>query len=397
MRIDEQPLPYYKRNRLIWRWSYRDIEDGCRPVHGVALSMDRAPPSLSNAVAKKSEPRTPLRRERDPLDVMLDDIATVVGAFRRFKTWLDTPDPLKPPKPAPEQQTAPPFDIQEIPGAMRGELMPVSAKLMERWFAGELNFSPTDPDEKAEIDQNGKPYAASMYDTTTIKLDWLLNYQSAKDRYDDLLTSRIRTPNAVNALRTILRRYKLPFFTLDAWRMCGNSLPTLHQQFQFQLANVGSSLGQKIGALLEADAHNKGVPTDLTGALGSFDIYAAIAFATFNETGTEAYVSGIYVYIKDNYTFSSEPDSVSQYLGHWSAKGVIVVPYNGMASYLNKQSLYFSYPVAKGNPAAKGNVYYPVHNSDFRDWAIKHQRGGDFIIYSDYRYVPISPPIRVLL
>ncbi|BBU27955.1 hypothetical protein BTHE68_16890 [Burkholderia sp. THE68] len=219
MRIDEQPLPYYKRNRLIWRWSYRDIEDGCRPVHGVALSMDRAPPSLSNAVAKKSEPRTPLRRERDPLDVMLEDIATVVGAFRRFKTWLDTPDPPKPPKPAPEQQTAPPFDIQEIPGAMRRELMPVSARLMERWFAGELNFSPTDPDEKAEIDQNGKPYAASMYDTTTIKLDWVLSYQSAKDRYDDLVTSRIKTPNAVNALRTILRRYNLPSFTLDAWQI----------------------------------------------------------------------------------------------------------------------------------------------------------------------------------
>ncbi|BBU27956.1 hypothetical protein BTHE68_16900 [Burkholderia sp. THE68] len=106
-------------------------------------------------------------------------------------------------------------------------------------------------------------------------------------------------------------------------RLCGNSLPTLHQQFQFQLANVGSSLDQKIGALLEANVHNNGVPTDLTGALGSFNIYAAIAFATFNDTGTEAYVSGIYVYIKDNYTFSSEPDSVSQYLGHWSAKGVI--------------------------------------------------------------------------
>ncbi|BBP96813.1 hypothetical protein BSFA1_19420 [Burkholderia sp. SFA1] len=275
--------------------------------------------------------------------------------------------------------------------------MPVSAKLMERWFAGELNYSRTDADEKAEINQDGNPYPASMYDTTSIKLDWVLNFQRAKNRYDELLTSLIKTPNAISELRKILLRYRQPYLTLDTWQRCGNSLARLHQQFQFQYVSVGSSLGQKIGDLLEADAYNDGVPTDLTGALGSFNIYAAVAFANFNDSGSEADVSGIYVYIKDNYTFSSEPGSVSQYLGHWSTKGVIVVPYSGLVSYLNKPSLYLAYPVARGNPAVKGNLYYPVHNADFRDWAVKHRRGGDFVIYSDYKFLPIYPPVRVFL
>ncbi|WP_405044900.1 MULTISPECIES: DUF6402 family protein [Paraburkholderia] len=30
-------------------------------------------------------------------------------------------------------------------------------------------------------------------------------------------------------------------------------------------------------------------------------------------------------------------------------------------------------------------------NKDFRQWAIRHQRGRDFIVYSDYRFVPFLP------
>lgn len=62
----------------------------------------------------------------------------------------------------------PPFDLQEIPGAMRKEFMPVSAKLMEKWFAGPLNYSPTTRDKIKGINQDGQPYPPSMIDTTTI-------------------------------------------------------------------------------------------------------------------------------------------------------------------------------------------------------------------------------------
>ncbi|WP_287727587.1 DUF6402 family protein [Burkholderia sp.] len=42
-----------------------------------------------------------------------------------------------------------------------------------------------------------------------------------------------------------------------------------------------------------------------------------------------------------------------------------------------------------------GNVYYPVRNNSFREWQQRHRRGGDFVIFSDHRYVTLREPIRL--
>ena len=55
------------------------------------------------------------------------------------------------------EKTVSPFDIQEIPAGMRKEMMPIGAELMERWFAGRLNYSPTDDDGRPKINQDEKP------------------------------------------------------------------------------------------------------------------------------------------------------------------------------------------------------------------------------------------------
>ncbi|MCC8404137.1 DUF6402 family protein [Paraburkholderia sp. MMS20-SJTN17] len=321
----------------------------------------------------------------------------VIDGLSRFKTWLDTPNPPKPPKAPPvkrDYMAVPPFDIQEIPGAMRKEFLTNSAKLMERWFNGELNYGPTETDVQAEINQKGDPYPPSMYDMMTIKLEWVLKYRRAKEAYDYLINTGARSPRAYQALQRILRRY-VGRVSVNTWTACGEKLPSLHRHFQFTFANVGSTFAQKIGELLIA-AQNKNVPDDLVGVLGSFNIYAAIAYATFRRMD-EVEISGIYVYIKDSYDFTDKAGEVSQYLGHWSKNGVVVVPYNGAAAALNNPALYIEYPVAVGNAQVAGNVYYPVQNKDFRQWALKHQRGGDFIVYSDYRFVPLNPPMTVYL
>jgi hypothetical protein len=308
MHLDDVQLPYYKLNRFIRRWTYVDAEEGCRPVHGIQLSADRPPPgTLTQETA--SSPPTPLVK-RDKFDVMIDDIERMVDAYRRFKVWLATPEPPPPPpspSSPPKDSTAPPFDIQEIPGAMRKQLMPVSAQLMERWFAGELNYSRTDADEKAETNQNGQPYPPSMYDMTTVRLQWVLEFRRAQEQYDTLIKSLIRTPRAQSVLRSLLLPHGRPDTTLDAWTTVGANLPSLHRQFEFQYASVGSTLAQKIGELMRATFRNYGAPDDLTGALGSFNIYAAVAYAHFNEDASKAAVTGIYVYVKDNYTFTDTP------------------------------------------------------------------------------------------
>ncbi|MEQ5841055.1 DUF6402 family protein [Paraburkholderia acidicola] len=397
MRVTSQKLPYYSINKLLWRWSK---QDGCWIVPDVALSSARSPPNLDAESAVPHALREPQLPKTKPQPG--DGLLRMMQMHSRFKTWLDTPDPPRQSKPVPapkeRQETVPLFDIQEIPGAMRKNLMFKSATLMERWFAGTLNYSPTHADEEAEINQDGQPYPSNMYDTTTMKLDWVLQFARAKAQYDELIDTVVRSPASIKQLKTTLRRYRRSGADLDAWALSGQSLTKLHKHFQFEYAGVESSLGQKVARGLDTAITNQGAPDDLTGSLGSFNLYAAVAYAHFNDDATRAEVTGIYVYIKDNYTFTDKPNGVSQYLGHWGSKGVIIVPYNAAASIMNKPWMpYVDYPVAVGDVHNKGNVYYPIHNSAFRAWAKKHQRGGDFVVYSDYKFVPLYPPMKVYL
>ncbi|MFM0338964.1 DUF6402 family protein [Paraburkholderia fungorum] len=385
---------YYKTNNLLWKWTLCDGNDGCRIVPDVNLSSDKAPPAL------RVQPPPPDRREPRRKKEFGGGLLAVLETASRFRKWLDTPDPPKNPTPAQAKipEAIPLFDIQEIPGAMRKNSMSKSAMLMEKWFAGELNYSSTDDDEKAEINQDGKPYPPDMYDTTTITLDWVLNFRRAKEQYDALVNAAIRTPRAMQQLSLTLSRYKRSSIDLDTWMLSGQRLTNLHKHFQFQHVGVESTLSQKISQFIDSNMTNRGMPDDLTGALGSFNFYAAIAYAEFNGDATVAKVKGIYVYVRDNYTFTDKPGEASQYLGHWCRKGVVIVPYNAGASILDKPWLpYVDYPVAVGDVRVSGNIYYPVKNSSFRQWALRHKRGGDFVIYSDMRFVPIYPPMTVYL
>lgn len=391
-------LFYYKIN-LLSRWSKKQ---GARIAQG-KLSMDKAPPLPKQPETKASKPPKP-----DPVVKMVTDIEKAIDAFSRFKTWLNTPDPPKSPKvssSAGREETVPSFDIQEIPGAMRKENMPIGAKLMERWFAGRLNYSPTDDDEQENINQNGEPYPQDMYDTSTVRLGWLLKFERARSKFDYLIGTAIRSEKALAELIKKLVPYKNggDLFTTD---VCGKNDPErLHKMFQFQMVEVDGTLAEKIELQLVAAATNFGAPDDLTAALGSFVIYAAIGHVRFTsdiQSGVRmsdtklAEITGIWVYVKDDYTFTDKAGHRSQYLGHWSSGGVIVVPLDGIAA-TSPYIPYVESPVTIGNPLAKGKVYYPIHNINFRQWQLQHKRGGDFIIYSDRRYVPLKPPIRIYL
>ncbi|MGF6552692.1 DUF6402 family protein [Paraburkholderia youngii] len=401
MNHDDKYL-YYKIDKLFWRWKK---QDGARIVHEVSLSTDNAPPPFpaslvakSNAVPSPAKPPKP-----DPTVKMINDLLKVADSVSRFRTWLNTPVTPKPSeatKIVAPKKTVPPFDIQEIPNALRTEMMPIGAMLMERWFAGRLNYSAVPSDELKEINQDGKPYPPDMYDTTTIKMDWVLKFARAKRKYDFLVNDAIRSPAALQVLHKKLLFYRHRS-ELSTHQICRNDPQRLHQFFQFQHVEVDGTFAEKIKLKLMADAARSGVPDDLTAALGSFVIYAAIGHVRlsrepFGTRRTTAEVTGAWVYVKDNFTFTDEPGERSQYLGHWSSNGVIVMPLDGVAA-TSRYIPYVESPVTLGDPVIKGQVYYPIHNCDFRQWAIRHQRGGDFIIYSDRRYVPLFPPIVLYL
>ncbi|WP_232430277.1 hypothetical protein [Burkholderia ubonensis] len=124
MPLNNERISYYRVDKLLWRWKLRDGTDGCKIVPDIALSMDMAPPPLPKQPAPKTVPTKPAPKPPKPhaFDKMVDDIERVSNAISRFKTWLNTPDPPKVPKPAPiekKKETVPPFDLQEIPSVMR--------------------------------------------------------------------------------------------------------------------------------------------------------------------------------------------------------------------------------------------------------------------------------------
>jgi hypothetical protein len=402
MNIFDREIPYYSSD-LLARWKRRD---GCRPIN-VTISYSSPPPACTYITKpiQAAEPKSP-RPKRDPDLKMLEDIGKIVDSFREnwnrplsdfFSFKNKNPDSLSDGT-TKKDQSIPPFDLQDIPDAMRKIDMPVSAKLMERWFAGELNYSPTPDKEKALINQDGKPYPASMYDTTTIKLEWVLKYPRAKSAFDFLKTrSVLESESAIKELRKILAPWRRPDSQINTSDL---RLPELHKQFQYQFANVEGSLEQKLKQYLAREYAYRGIPDDLTGALGSFNFYAAPRTVVYSYDASFAYVHSVTLYIKDNYTFTDGPDEVSQYLGHWNKCGMVLVPYNKIVELLNWKlptvgAMWFATAVATGNPKKAGNVYYPVWNASYREWQRAHHRGGDFIIFSDYQVVELNPPIEV--
>ena len=172
------------------------------------------------------------------------------------------------------------------------------------------------------------------------------------------------------------------------WNIANSDFLAFHQKFQFQFAKVDGTWGQRIAQFIHREATAGGIPDDLTGALGSFNFYAAVRYASFDHLAGVAYVIDVSIYVRDPCEFSDD-----QYLGHWSTGHVAVVP----AHQLNGGAEWLDYPVVDGNIAKPDSILYPVTNRHYREWRAKHARGGDFMIYSDRMEVRLNPPIRVVV
>jgi len=421
----DAPVTYYKVNWLLWTWVACAAQDkkGCAALEKSSLSLDRPPPPLRGQPAPPPAPVPPPKtREQLQAERNRKFVENVLKVGDAMHDWWTKPTPsLFPPRqsgpfpslaPAPAEPVIPPFDIQEIPDVMEKTKRPVSAKMMRHWFAGQSNYSLTPTDATNAIDHNGKPFPPSMIDQTIIRLDWVLGFARAKEKYDELVQKRIYEGKAEAELRDNLQRFfrnGLPAVLrrADALAECGGDVHRLHPSFQYQLATVDKGWSEKAALLAKEKFGIAMAPDDLTGALGSFSIYAAIGDFVVDRNGA-ATVESIYVYVRDSYSFLDSADKhdlvarvadalgASQYLGHWNQNGVYLapLPLQGDSPALRA----ISAPLVDIDKSiyAKGSVMYPVTNKSFRDWRDKHGRGGDFIAYSDVKKVWIRP-IRVQL
>lgn len=381
----QEPIEFLKSKNNLFR-DWLECRGYVCEVDDLRVSLNKAPSPLAHP-SPRLPARAPSKQVRPDLRTeILGTFSKVAETKRAFFDWLENPPPPKPPAPPDSPASrVPPFDIQDVPKAMDKLSMPMSAKLQRRWFAGYENYSRSKDDLFAEIDQNGARYARAMVDDTTIKMDWVLRFPRSKEAFGELIKEGVRHPDAISNLRDIL----LPYRKLQgviAWNEANSDFLEFHRKFQFQRQPANSTFGQRISSFLDRNFTAGGVPDDLTGALGSFNFYAAVDYARFDRQRNE--VPHLWVYVRDPYEFSDD-----QFLGHWSASHVAVVP----AHHLAGGKGWFQYPVVHGDVYGKGSVLYPVTNKDYRDWRAHHKQGGDFMIYTDRHPVRLNPPLRVPL
>ena len=403
----EAPITFYKIHWLWYTWvaCLASAGKGCAALAKAKLSLDKSPPVLRDQ--PPPPPTPPKTRQESQADRDRAMLLKLLKAGEAIEHWWTKPMPsLLPPRrtdsiapaptpaPSPAERPVPPFDLQDIPNVMDRRRLPVSAKMMRHWFAGQSNYSRTGKDATKGIDQNGKPFPANMIDHSIIDLDWVLGFTRAKAAFDELIAKAIYAPNAMAELRMKLMAFiagrKDPFASFDGMSANSGDLHRLHSALQFQFVQIDATLLEKAIQWLAGDARTIVAPDDLTGALGSFSFYAAPGVVYFNHASRVARLESIYVYVRDSYSFLDDDPRFSQYLGHWSHGGVYLAPTPklGQGAALG----WMNAPLVEVEKSIyeKGTVMYPVTNKSFRDWRDKHGQGGDFIAYSKPRKVGLG-------
>ncbi len=399
MEKSDKRIPFFEQRFIKPLWALKHEQQGCtvEDIEEFYISTERPAPPLRDQPPSPPAPPKPKEPARPP--------KSLIEGFLDVREWLKTPPPPKPaPAPAPEikRPRVKEFDLQDVPGAMDRIGWPMSAKVMRKWLAGELNYASTNAGAVKGINQDGKPFLLSMTDTTTFKLDWILGFPRAKKRYDELVTKNIFEPKAEIALKSICSRYQPSPYYVDTWELCGGDINLYHKEFQFQLSRVDSDNSDKFLMFIKGAAMPNGIlMDDLYGSLGAFSFNAALGGFFYERVGptrTRIIIKEISLYMRDVFTFHDRTDKTlvvipngTQYLGHWNKTGFIIVPGATALGELSKAD-WVMYPVARGGIISESTVYYPLRNKDYRDWQLKHKQGGDLILYSDRNKLRFSDP-----
>lgn len=234
------------------------------------------------------------------------------------------------------------LDITKIPGIMHHHKWGNGAKLMEKWFNSPSNTRP----------------AAGTPSTNIIKMDWVLKYPRAKQVYDTMIKEKawvneaakkeiIRMLKHKNLLGGVSKKFGTPKF----------SLPIVDKD-SIQFRKVGGSWDMALGDM-----------DDLRAALANF-VFKVIVIGKVEPllnqkklpTGEyKVAIDEIGIYIRDSYDFNDAPGD-DQELGNWDFEDNSV-----------------------GRTALNGGE--SVKNSDFMKWRTANKKGGDFLVFSDIKYI----------
>lgn len=419
-------VPYYTMESSVFRskvWKEYYGSDGAVPINTLQkISYDRLAPGA------KPPPKPP-KPTKEQLKVQEQEAARQKALAELQKKQQQQTKTKQPEAPKPkileaeDKEELPEFDLQDVPIAMDKIGWPMSAKVAREWFARPKHI------------YNDQPNSEQPIDDTTVTLKWALKYGSVQDKFNELMGEKIYSEKAVaGAKKKIVEEVRKKFVDQNLGNLSINTTPFIGDvrrfhidwQIQFQAISTANTLD---GLYM----------TDLTGTLGNFNIYAAIGivevstqkfFRYDNKEKTKTYcidatatITHVYAYLKDNYSFNDKNDGNSQYLGHWN-KNNMILSYTATVSDLvdgkkihtrmgsdpiTDTKINWDYipgkaidkPVDKRTGVVRKfiekDVYWPVYNRTYNEWREKHNRGGDFMIYSKPQLYKLKKPIIIKL
>ena len=256
--------------------------------------------------------------------------------------------------------------LSDLPGVMRNMGWVVAPKLMERWFQGDAFV--LHEDLRDTYDDSPLFMPPEHYDDENVTMDWALQFDRFAEAYGSILTDYATEASTI-LLEDRLKRCGWPATSPKL----GNTSMTareLNATCQIQTVPCG-----KLTDTID----------DFYGAIGRGMVQlAVVGHVHRGKIGELFIIDKVGLYLKDCYEF----ETLVQFLGAWTKTKAL-----GKAEMLSRLAAAAS-PV--GTQILKLNEpAFHVFNHHFREYREKHGKGGDFVIYSDVKWLPGRdfPPI----
>ena len=248
--------------------------------------------------------------------------------------------------------------LSDLPGVMRNMGCVVAPKLMERWFQGDAFV--LHEDLITTYDDHPLSMQQEHYDDEIVTMDWALQFDRFAEAYETII-NHYSTERSALVLEEKLRRCGWPR-TLPKLGNTSMTARELNATCQIQTVPCG-----KLTDTID----------DFYGAIGRGMVQLAVVGHVYRGNIEELFIiDNVGLYLKDRYEFDG-----TQFLGAWSKTKAL-----GKAEMLSRLSAAAS-PV--GTQILKLNEpAFHVFNHHFRQYREKHGKGGDFVIYSDVKWLP---------
>ena len=260
------------------------------------------------------------------------------------------------------------FHIDQIPDAMEQMGWEIAPQLMKHWFSITPAFKLSEDVKIKYLQGDARHIPESLVNDSIVKMSWARKYIE-KD-----IAHAVNNWNTQKGIQLLKDRLLAAGYKSGAKINLGtsNNVRTLDATAQVNLFSIGGLF----------DTIN-----DWYGAIGNANLKVVINGETSVKDGRTVFlVKAVGVYIKDTYDFVN--GSYDEPLGVWSKNGVLTKAETAIYMSSYSQGLF-------GMLARRWSGFVPVFNDDFRAWQDKHNRGGDFIVFSDviWFYPPVGQEI----